>query len=129
MGQFKGPPAVSNRTCKCALLVSEQLAFKQLLGHCGRIDRNKGTDRARALGVDGFGQMLFADPGLAGEQNGRIARNHLMNVFHENPHGLTFSNEISYFGFGNAPAIIAFALDELAPGFQGGFDGLEYSHL
>ncbi len=125
VGQFKSAPAVAQRTGKCTLLVAEQFALEQVLWHGRHVDRNEGAHRPRALGVNGPGQVLLADTGFTGQQDGRITGNNLLNVFDKNLHGPAFHDKVRNLGPDNAPSVAAAALEELAPGFQGRIDGLE----
>src|SRR5690606_33971321 len=63
-----------------ALLVAEQLGLDQRFGEGAAVDRHEGTVAALAETVDVPCHQLLAGPGLADDQEGRLARRNLLEV-------------------------------------------------
>ena len=54
-----------------------------MLWECSAIDGNKRTITPGALGVNGLGHQLFADPGFSFDQDGPVTHRHLVDVGQE----------------------------------------------
>jgi len=74
--------------------VAEELALDQI-GRKGRaVDNHKGPVRPRAFGVDGAGDELLADPGLAEDQHRGVARRDLPHLVEDVEQGVRAADDV-----------------------------------
>src|SRR4030095_5069545 len=83
MRQFEPADSLPNSARKCALLVPEQLAFKQSGGNGGTVHFYQGPLAARAEVVDGSGDQFLSGAGFTQNQNRRIRRRHRLQLFQD----------------------------------------------
>ncbi len=70
-----------------AALDAEELGLEELRRDGGAVDGDKGALPSRRRGVEGFGDVLFADPGLAGDEDRNVAAQQLPELAVDLGHG------------------------------------------
>src|SRR3984893_16647666 len=74
IGYFKASDALRDRSCKCAFLVPEQLAFEQARRDGRAVELDERLRAARAQIMNGARDQLFPRAGLSVNQHCRISR-------------------------------------------------------
>ena len=70
-----------------ALFVPEELGFLESLGDRGAVDRYEDLVAPRAVGVDGVGDELLADPALALHEHRHFAGRYAVHLMEQGVHG------------------------------------------
>src|SRR4029077_12701279 len=95
MRQFKAPEFLRYRTCKGALLVSEQLAFQERGRNRGAIHFNERPLAPSALIVDGACNEFLASTRFAFDEDGGVSWRHHFDVPYKTPETLALADHIS----------------------------------
>jgi len=94
VGLLEEPAAPLDRPGEGALLVAEEFALDEGVGHGGAVDLDEGTALARAVGVYRAGHELFARPGLPVDQDRRVRVRHLGDQAQHVEHRLRVADDV-----------------------------------
>src|SRR5260370_18539234 len=96
---FESPNALRDRSCECALLVSEQLAFEQACRNCRTIELD---ERLRATGaqiMNGTRNQFLSRARLSINQHGRVRRRYDSHSFEDSAQRSTISDDLDKIHF------------------------------
>ena len=82
VGPLEAAALAGQRAGEGALLVPEQLAVEKRVGDGAAVDRDERPVTARRAEVDGVGDDVLADPGLAGQQHRALGGRDVADLVH-----------------------------------------------
>src|SRR5262249_20995922 len=94
VGQLELSFALGDRAGERAARVAEQLALQQLERDGREVDGDQQALLSRATPVDRPGDQLLAGPGLAGDEDGRLARGHASHQIGDGPQRAGHADEL-----------------------------------
>ena len=107
VGQLEAADLACERSGKRSLFAAEQLALDKGRRDGRTVDPDHRSGAARPELVDLSGKQLLAGPGFPQQQDGRISRRDLLNLFEHPPEGRTLSDDT-----GEPEALLRFAAQQ-----------------
>src|SRR5260370_27280913 len=94
IGYFEASNPLRDRSCECAFLVSEQLAFQKARRNGRAVELDEGLGAPRAKIMNGSRNQFLSCTRVSIDEHGRVCWSNRLHLLQHTPQGSTFSDDL-----------------------------------